>query len=74
MPSKKKIPLQEIAFVVSTIVALLGQWFILDERVDILERKLEYYKDEILDNSEYRENNSIIDAQQEIRIEHLEQK
>ena len=74
MPSKNKIPLQEIVLVASTIVALLGQWFILDERVDILEQKLEYYKGEILDNSEYRENNSIIDAQQNIRIDHLEQK
>lgn len=74
MPSKNKLPLQEIGFAVSTIVALMGQWFLLNERVDILERKLEYHKEEILNNSEYRENNSIIDAQQEIRIEHLEQK
>ena len=71
---KHNLSIQEIVFVGSTLIALLGQWFILDERVDILERKVEYHKTEILQNSEYRETNAITDAEQEVRIEHLEEK
>ena len=74
MSKKGSLSIQEIVFIGSTVLALVGQWFILDERVDILERKVEYHKTEILQNSEYRETNSITDAEQEVRIEHLEEK
>lgn len=74
MSKKGNVSIQDIVFAASTLIALIGQWFLLNERVDILETKLVYYKEEILENSEYRETNSITDAEQEVRIEHLEEK
>lgn len=72
MISDPKLGIQEIVFAASTVIALVGQWFLLNERVDLLEHKLIYYKEEILDNSAYRDDNMVLDAEQEVRIQHLE--
>ena len=74
MSDPKKIGIAEIGFVGTTLVALIGQWTFLDERVDILEQKLEYHKTEILENSQYRDQNQVLDAEQELRIKYLEEK
>ena len=72
MKLPETLGIAEIVLIGSVVLSSVAQWFILNERVDILEQRLTYYKTVILENAAYRDEGMVVNAEQTIRLKHIE--